>query len=75
MALVKSVLQQAIVTAFSKQAAKQDEGSTPEQAINELAADLATAIDTYIKSGTVNTTVIGSSPSGPVTGTGAGAIT
>lgn len=75
MPLVKSVLEAAILAAFEKQAAKQSEGDAPAQSLKEIAADLATAIDAYIKTGTVNTVVTGTSPSGPVTGTGVGSIT
>ena len=74
MALVKAVLEQTIKAALVRQASKQSEGDSPEAAINELAADLATAIDTYIKSGTVSTVIVGTSPSGPVSGTGIGTI-
>lgn len=74
MALVKSVLETAILAAFEKQAAKQQEGDDPAASRQEIAADLATAIDAYIKTGTVNTVVTGTSPSGPVTGTGVGTI-
>lgn len=69
MALVVSVLEQQIKAAFQKQAAKTQEGDDPAVSIDEIAADLASAIDAYIKSATVTSVVTGSSPSGPVTGT------
>lgn len=69
MALVVTVLEQQIAAAFEKQAAKQSEGDDPAQAIKEIAADLAAAIDAYIKSATVLSTVVGTSPAGPVSGT------
>jgi hypothetical protein len=68
MPLVKLTLEAAIKAAFVKQAAKQKEGDDPKASIDELAADIATAVDTYIKSALV--TVTGTSPAGPVTGTG-----
>jgi len=42
--------------------------------VAKLATDLANIIDAYVKSATitVTTTVVGTSPSGPVTGTGTG---
>lgn len=70
MALVVLVLEQQIAAAFEKQAAKQSEGDDPAQAIKEIAADLAAAIDAYIKSATVTSAVTGASATGgPVTGT------
>ena len=75
MALVKATLAAAILAALDKQAAKQSEGDDPAVSRVEIATELADAIDLYIKSGTVNTIVTGTSPSGPVTGTGVGSIT
>lgn len=69
MALVKEVLKSAIEAAFNKQAAKTAEGDDPAVSVNEIADDLATAIDAYIKSATVTSVVTGTSPAGPVTGT------
>lgn len=72
MALVKEVLKTAIVKAFNDQRSKDN---NPEGAIDNLADQLATAIDAYIKSGVVTTTVTGSSATGgPVTGSGTGNI-
>lgn len=75
MPLVPATLEAAILAALDKQAAKQAEGDDPAASRAEIAADLATAIDTYIKSGLVTVTLAGTSPSGPVTGTGTGAVT
>jgi len=72
MALVKTTLTNAIFNAFKSQQSKQQ---NPDDALKDLADKLATAFDDYIKSGTVNTTVTGSSVSGgPVTGSGTGTI-
>lgn len=75
MALVKQVLEQAILAAFEKQAAKSGESDDPAQSRKEIAADIATAVDSYIKTATVTTVVVGTSPSGPVSGTGTGNLT
>ena len=48
-----------------------DPSKTPEQ----VAQEMADAIDVFVKSGTVNTAVTGSCPTGAVTGTGTGAVT
>ena len=50
MALVKSTLEQAIKAILDAGVEKTE---SPEQARADFAADLATAIDTYIKSATV----------------------
>ena len=73
MALVKETLKTAILLAFMSQMTKTD---NPESALDDLSDKLATAIDAYIKSGTVGTVVTGTSVSGgAVTGTGTGQIT
>ena len=59
MALVKATLQGQIIAAFNKAKA-----STDDSAMETLAADLATAIDAYIKSGQV----VGTCPAGAVSG-------
>ena len=69
MALVKSVLQAAILSAFQK--AQNDK---TEQAKINLCADLATAIDAYIKTATVTTTDITTCGAGAGTGTGTGTL-
>lgn len=72
MALNKTALQTAIVQAFNDQRTKTD---NPEAALADLASKLASAIDTYVKSGTVTTTVTGTSVTGgAVSGTGTGNI-
>lgn len=75
MALVKETLAAAILTAFNKQAAKTAQGDSPALAAQELADDIATAIDAFVKSGTVDSVLTASSPSGPVTGTATGSMT
>lgn len=69
MALVKATLKAAIVAAFQKQAAKTAEGDDPAESAEQLASDIAEAVDAYIKTATVVSVVTGTSPSGPVTGT------
>lgn len=63
------------MAAFEKQAGKQTAGDDPAASRAEFAADLATAIELFVKTGTVNSVVTGTSPSGPVTGTAVGTIT
>lgn len=63
MALVKQTLADALETAFSR-----------ENSAAEAAEAIATAIDSYVKAAVVSTTVVGTSPSGPVTGTGTGTL-
>lgn len=69
MALVKATLKAAIMAAFQKQAGKAAEGDDPAKSAEELASDIADAVDAYIKTATVVSVVTGTSPSGPVTGT------
>ncbi len=71
-------LQDEIVLAFRavKDAGEKD-GADPDAIINKLAADLSSAIHTYVTQAVVqvtlvNTAVIGASPTGPVVGTGIG---
>ncbi|MDR2964039.1 MAG: hypothetical protein LBU90_10475 [Bacteroidales bacterium] len=71
MALVKTSLKTAIMAAFKAQQNKTD---NPEGALNDLADKLATAIDTYIKSGTVNVTVATTGSATAQAGTGTGNI-
>lgn len=66
MPLVKDVLAKQLEAVFADLSDKK-----PAQAADAIAS----AIDSYIKSGTVTTTVVGTSPTGPVTGTGTGSIT
>lgn len=71
MPLVKATLQTQIQTLLDDLVTQTD---NPEASRQQFAADLATAIDTYIKTALVSTTVIGTSPSGAVTGTGTGSL-
>lgn len=48
--------------------------TNPAAARRQLAADLAGVIHMYITSATVSTTVLGTGPVGPITGTGTGTI-
>jgi hypothetical protein len=52
MSLVKSILESAILAAFQKQSAPSANTATAQ---SQLAADLATAIDLYIKSAQIIT--------------------
>ena len=84
MALDKAGLQAAIIAAFN--GVKDYDGSpgqTQEDAINKISADIATAVDTFVKTATVNTTVTvtsvsavtpGAGVSGPGTGSGTGTL-
>jgi len=74
MALNKAILETAIKAVFDQQAAKNQPNDDPAISRQEMAQGLANAIDDYIKSGIVNTTLTGVSPSGAVTGTGIGSI-
>lgn len=75
MALVKDTLKAGILAAFKAQQKKE---ADPDAALNDLADKLATAIDTYIKSGTVTTVVTGAcaTPAGPgtINGSGTGSV-
>lgn len=50
------------------------EKKTQTDAIQKFATDLSTAIDAFVKSGEVTTTVTGTCPQGAVTGTGKGGV-
>jgi hypothetical protein len=75
MALVKEILRTAIEAAFSAQSGKKE---NPAAALSDLADKLATAIDTYIKSATVSTTVTGActtpAGAGTIAGKGTGGL-
>jgi hypothetical protein len=75
MALVKATLASAIKAAFAAQSGKKD---NPDAALSDLADKLATAIDAFVKSGDVTTTVTGTcatpAGAGTITGTGKGII-
>ena len=69
MPLVKPLLEAQILDGFQKMSNSE---TSMESAHRKLAADLATAIDSYIKSATVTVPpgqlVTGVSPAGPITG-------
>lgn len=72
MALDKTTLTTAILTAFKDQ---KDKTGDTDEALADLADKLSAAIDTYVKTATVTTTVTGSSVTGgAVTGTGTGTL-
>lgn len=50
------------------------EGHTQNEAIQKFAGGLSAAVDAFVRTGEVNTTVTGSCPQGPVTGNGKGGI-
>jgi len=71
MALVKQTLKTEIKNILNGLKDKTDQA----QAIDEFADKLATAIDNYIKTAEVNTTITGTSATGgAVTGTGTGTL-
>ena len=80
MPLNKSGLELAIKSALDKnnKSNKDDANEQQQNEINEaiesLAKDLAKAIDTFVKSGTVNTNVITAGSPTNHTGTGTGSI-
>lgn len=69
MALNKTQLRIQMKAAFEK-ARQQTEN--PNDVLDTLVDDLADAFDTYVKTATVNTTVIGTLPNGPVAASGTG---
>ncbi len=79
MPLVKATLQTAIEAAFKAQTSKTD---NPDAALSDLADKLATAIDAFVKSGTVTvkagiavtTTGSPTTQTGATTATGTGTI-
>jgi hypothetical protein len=71
MPLNKSVLEQAIKSLLIEEKGKTDDGSS---SIDNIAAKLATAIDTFVKSGLVTTTVTTTGSASAQTGTGTGGI-
>ncbi len=71
MALVKATLKAAIFDAFKKQQQKE---KNPDDALNDIADRLSTAIDAFIKSGTVNVTVATTGTAAAQTGSGTGTI-
>lgn len=79
MPLDKVSLQNSIIKVLRAQHqegdAEYDPNGQVEESITNLAKGLADAIDMFVKSGTVNTTVITSGSPGSHTGTGTGSIT
>lgn len=71
MALDKLQLEQAIKSLLIEENKKTDNGST---SIDNIANQLAVAIDTFVKSGTVTTTVTTTGSATAQTGTGTGYI-
>lgn len=74
MPLNKAILEAALLAALTEQANKTQVSDDPAVSRQQLATKIADAIDLFVKSGLVNTTVTGTSPSGPVTGTGTGSV-
>ena len=67
MALDKQALQQSFISIFNN--------PSHDGNVEQIAAELADAIDVYVKSGTVQTTVTGTdSQGGAITGSGIGTI-
>lgn len=66
MSLNRLKLKQDIKTAFDAQKTKTE---NQDQAIDDLADKIATAVEDYVKSITITSTPNLTSPSGPVTGT------
>lgn len=71
MPLNKSVLEQTIKSLLIEEKNKTDDGAS---SIDNIAAKLATAIDTFVKSGLVTTTVTTTGSASAQTGTGTGGI-
>ena len=75
MALNKKKLKEDIEALMDSMVGYDDqEGKSQADAIRKFAQDLSTAIDTFVKTGEVKTTVTGTCPQGAVTGTGKGGI-
>lgn len=72
MSLNKAQLQQDLVDLFTNE---QSEEVNATISVNRLAAAMATAIENYVKSGTVNVTVNTTGTAAAQTGTGTGNIT
>lgn len=52
----------------------QDMLQKEQSSIDEFATRLSDAVDTYVKTATVSTTVTGTCSTGPITGTGTGTL-
>jgi len=71
MPLNKAILEQAIKSLLIEEKAKTDDGSS---SIDNISAKLATAIDTFVRSGLVTTKVTTTGSASAQTGTGTGEI-
>ncbi len=76
MALDTTTLRGALTAAFDKVKVFDGEtgGQSQQDAINSLAFDMTIAINNFVKSGLVSTTVTGTLPAGPVAAVGTGTI-
>lgn len=72
MSLDKAGLKTAIKDLLSDMAGRDND---PEQAREDFATQLSNAIDTYVKTGTVNVTVSTTGTATAQTGTGTGSVT
>ncbi|MBN2669991.1 MAG: hypothetical protein JXR60_12290 [Bacteroidales bacterium] len=72
MALDKISLKSSIKQAFNDQRSNTND---PDAALDDLAAKIADAVEVFVKSGTVNTTVETTGTAAAQTGTGTGNIT
>lgn len=68
MALNKTVLKQEL------KALQQDMKTREDDSMEHYAEQLATIIDSYVKTALVSTTVTGTCPTGPIAGTGTGTL-
>ena len=71
MPLVKTTLETQILSILTNLSTNED----PVQARQDFAAQLATAVDAYVKTGTVNSTVTTTGTAAAQTGTAIGSIT
>ena len=74
MALDKSTLKTSVKNALIA-ANNEEDPANFSSAMDTLAGSISDAIDVFVKSGTVTTTVTGTLPTGPVAAVGAGSVT
>lgn len=74
MALDKTTLKSSIKSALLAAATEEDPANF-DAAMDALAGSLSDAMDLFVKSGTVTTTVTGTLPDGPVAAAGTGGVT
>lgn len=75
MGLNKTKLQTDIENLLTALAGYDGQGTKSQtQAVHKFAVDLSAAIDAFVRSGVVQTTVTGTCPQGAVTGSGKGGI-